>query len=81
MLGLDALTGVAKDNIHNNISLYSMPPIGCLEIMVHLIPSWMNGISGFVNLAKYLIHQFLDVRHKNPSFVPQHSLVVFCKSG
>jgi hypothetical protein len=39
MLELDSLTGVAKDNILHNISLYSVPLIGCLEIMVHLIPS------------------------------------------
>jgi hypothetical protein len=50
-------------------------------MMVHLIPSWMNGISGRVSLSKYLILQFLVVRHTNPSFVPQHSLVVFHKSG
>jgi hypothetical protein len=39
MLGLDFLTGVTKGNILDHISLHSMPPIGCLEIMVHLIPS------------------------------------------
>jgi hypothetical protein len=81
MLDLDSLTGVAKGNILNNISLYSIPPIGCLEIMVHLIPSWMNGISRLVSLSKYLILQFFDVRHTNPSFVPQHTLVIFHKSG
>jgi hypothetical protein len=48
MLGLDSLTGVAKSNIIGNISLHSIPPISCLEIMVHIIPSWMNGISRLV---------------------------------
>jgi hypothetical protein len=33
-----------------------------------------------VSLSKYLINQFLDVRHTNPTFVPQHSLVIFRKS-
>jgi hypothetical protein len=80
MLRLDSLIGVTKDNILDNISLYSVPPIGCLEIMVHLIPSWINGISRFVSLTKYLILQFLDIRHTNPSFIPQHSLIIFCKS-
>jgi hypothetical protein len=39
MLGLDSLIGVAKGNILSNVSLYSVPLIGCLEIIVHLIPS------------------------------------------
>jgi hypothetical protein len=39
MLSLDSLTGIAKGNILGNISLHSIPLIGCLEIMVHLIPS------------------------------------------
>jgi hypothetical protein len=81
MLGLDSLTGVTEGNILGNISLHSVPPIGCLEIMEHLIPSWMNGISGHVGLSKYLILHFLDIRHTNHSFVPQHTLVIFCKSG
>jgi hypothetical protein len=81
MLGLDFLTGITKGNILGNISLNSITPIGCLEIVVPLIPSWVNGISGLVSLTKYLILQFLDVRHTNPSFVPQHTLVVLRKSG
>jgi hypothetical protein len=70
MLGLDSLTGVVKGNILTNISLHSIPLIDCLEIMVHLIPSWMNGISGLVSLLKYLVLQLLDIRHTDPSFVP-----------
>jgi hypothetical protein len=34
-----------------------------------------------VSLSKYLILQLLAVRHSNPLFVPQRSLVIFCKSG
>jgi hypothetical protein len=64
----------------SNTSLHSIPPIGCLVIMLHLIPSWMNGISGLMGLTKYLILQFLDVRHTNPSFLPKYSFVIFCKS-
>jgi hypothetical protein len=77
MLSFDSLIGVAKGNTFNNISLYFIPLIGCLVIMVHLIPFWMNGISGLVSLSKYHILQFLVVRHTNPSFVPQHTLVIF----
>jgi hypothetical protein len=55
MLGLDSLTGVAKGNILSNISLHSIAPIGYLEIMVHLIPSWVNGISKLVSLLEYLV--------------------------
>jgi hypothetical protein len=80
MLGLDSLTCVTKGNILSNISLYSIPPTGCLEVLVHLIPSLVNGISGLMSLSKYLTLQFLDVRHTNPSFVPQHSLVILRKS-
>jgi hypothetical protein len=81
MLGLDSLIGVTKSNILSNISLHSIPPIGCLEIMVLLIPSWMNGISGLVSLMKYRDLQLIDVRHTYPSFVPQLTLDVFGKSG
>jgi hypothetical protein len=50
MLGLDFLIGVAKGNILSNVSLNSILPIGCLEVLVHLIPTWMNGISGLMSL-------------------------------
>jgi hypothetical protein len=33
-----------------------------------------------VSLSKYLILQFLDVRHTDLSFVPQHTLVIFRKT-
>jgi hypothetical protein len=60
MLGFDSLTSVAKGNIIDNISLHTAPPISGLEIMVHLIPFMMNGISGLVSLTKYLILHLLD---------------------
>jgi hypothetical protein len=80
MLDLDSLIGVTKGNILGNISLHPIPPIGCLEIMVHLIPYWMNGISGLVSLSTYLVLQLLDVRHIDLSFVSQQTLVIFRKS-
>jgi hypothetical protein len=76
MLGFDSLTSVVKGNILGNISLRTIPPISGLEIMVHLIPSGMNGISGLVSLMKYLILQLLDARHTNPPLVPQHTFIV-----
>jgi hypothetical protein len=80
MLSLDSLIGLANGNILGDISLFSVPPISCFEIIVHPIPSYMNGISGLMSLSKYLILQLLDIRHTNPSFVPQHTLVIFHKS-
>jgi hypothetical protein len=79
MLGFDSLTSVTNGNILSHVSFHTVPPISGLEIMVYLIPSWVNGISGLVSLSKYLILQFLDVRHTNPSFVPQHSFIIFLK--
>jgi hypothetical protein len=76
MLGFDSLTSVAMSNILGNVSLHTIPLISVLEIMVHLIPSWMNGISLLMSLMKYLIRQLLDIRHTDPSFVPQHSLII-----
>jgi hypothetical protein len=55
MLDLDSLTSVAKGNILGNVSLHTIPPISGLEIMVHLIPSEMNGISRLMCVTKYLI--------------------------
>jgi hypothetical protein len=70
MFSLDSLTSVVKSNILGSISLHSIPPIGGLEIVAHLIPSWMNGISRLMRLMKYLILQLLDARHTNPPLVP-----------
>jgi hypothetical protein len=80
MLGFDSLTSVTESNILGNVSLQTIPPISGLEIMVHLIPSWMNGISGLMRLTMYLILQLFDVRHTDPSFVPQHSSFIFLKT-
>jgi hypothetical protein len=80
MFSLNSLTSVTKSNILSNSSLHSIPPISGLEIMVHLIPSWMNGIRRSICFTKYLILQLLDVRHTNPSFVSQHSFIIFWKS-
>jgi hypothetical protein len=77
MFSLDSLIAIAKSNILNNVSLHSVPPISGLEIMVQLIPSWMNGISRLMHFTKYLILQFLDVRHTNPFFIPQHTFLIF----
>jgi hypothetical protein len=79
MFSLDSLKGAAKSNILDSISLHSIPPICCLEILVHLIPSWMNEISRLESVSKYLVLQLLDVRHTDPSFVPQHTLAIFRK--
>jgi hypothetical protein len=70
MFILDLLTSVAKSNILGNVSLHSIPPISSLEIVVHLIPSLMNGICKLMRFTKYLILQLLDVRHINPPLVP-----------
>jgi hypothetical protein len=48
--------------------------------MVHLIPSWINGISRLMCLTKYLILQFLNIRHTDPPFVPQHTFLIFQKT-
>jgi hypothetical protein len=76
MLDFDSLTSVAKGNILGNISLHTVPPISDLVIMVHLITSEMNGISGLLGLMMYLVLQLLDVRHTNPSLVSQHTFIV-----
>jgi hypothetical protein len=77
MFSLDSPTSIVKSNILGNVSLHSIPPICGLEIMVHLIPSWMNGIGKLMCLMKYLVLQFLDVRQTNPSLVPQLSFLIF----
>jgi hypothetical protein len=76
MLDFDSLTSVAKGSILSNISLHTIPPISGLEIMVYLIPSGMNGISGLMCLMKYLILQLINVRHTNPPLVPQHTFII-----
>jgi hypothetical protein len=40
----------------------------------------MNGISKLMYFMKYLVLQFPDVRHTNPSFVPQHTFLIFRKA-
>jgi hypothetical protein len=80
MLSLDSLTSVAKSIIFGNVSLHSITSISVLEIMVHLIPSQMNGIRRLMCFMKYLILQFLDVRHTDSHFVPQHTFLIFQKA-
>jgi hypothetical protein len=75
-LGFDSPTSVTNGNILNNVSLHTIPSISGLEIMVHLIPFRMNGISGLMSLIKYLILQPLAVRHANPPLVPQHTFII-----
>jgi hypothetical protein len=70
MFSLDSLTSFTKSYVFGNASLHSIPPISGLEIMVHLISSWMNGISKLMRFTKYLILQLLEVRHTNPPLVP-----------
>jgi hypothetical protein len=70
MFNLDSLTSVTKSNILSSVSLHSIPPVSDLDIMVHLIPPWMNGIGRLMRFMKYLILQLLDVGHINPSLVP-----------
>jgi hypothetical protein len=50
MLSFDSLTGITKNDILDHIPLHPISPISYLEIMVHLIPSGINGISGFMSL-------------------------------
>jgi hypothetical protein len=70
MISLDSLTCVAKSNMLGNISLHFIPPISGLEIMVHLIPSWMIGMSRLMRFMKYLALQLHDARYTNPPLVP-----------
>jgi hypothetical protein len=48
------LTSVTKGNILGSVSLHTVPSISGLEIMVHLIPTGMNGISRLTCFTKYL---------------------------
>jgi hypothetical protein len=76
MLGFDSLTSVAKGHILGDVPLHTVPSISGLEIMVHLIPSRMNKISGLMSLMKYLILQLLVVRHTNSPLVTQHTFII-----
>jgi hypothetical protein len=81
MFSLDSLTSVTKSNILGNVFLHSIPPISGLEIMIHLIPSGMNGISRVMRFTKYLILQLLDARHTYPPLVPQHTFLILREIG
>jgi hypothetical protein len=70
MFSLDSLTIVTKSYVFGNVPLHSIPPISGLEIVVHLISSWMNGISRLMPFMKYLILQLLEVRNTNPPLLP-----------
>jgi hypothetical protein len=63
MLDFNSLASVAKGNILGNISLHTIPPIGCLEVIVHLFPSWVYGISGLVDVTLLLLDVMLYLLH------------------
>jgi hypothetical protein len=80
MLGLDTLTGVAKRQ-HTQQYLSSFRTTNRLpwdhDTSYSLLGEW-NRRSCVPH--EVFIFQFFDVRHTNPSFVPQYSLFTFRKS-
>jgi hypothetical protein len=55
---LYSLAGILKGYMFNDISLYSIPPILGLQILIHLGAASMNQICRIMGFSEY---QFLDV--------------------
>jgi hypothetical protein len=64
------LTCIAKHYILCNFTFHSIPPVGNLEILIHLIASEVNKVSRIMSFSKYEVLDFLDVRYTDSSFVP-----------
>jgi hypothetical protein len=54
MIGLDSLTGVAFRHILCYLLLHSCPPEILLQILIHLVGSWMDGIPRAMSLINDL---------------------------
>jgi hypothetical protein len=54
MVRLDSTTGVALGHIPSNIPLHPCPLESLLQVLVHLISSWMNRVSGAMGFVHYL---------------------------
>jgi hypothetical protein len=55
MFGLDSLTGVTFGHILCYLSLHSCPPEILLQILIHLIGSWMDRIPRAMGLVHDLV--------------------------
>jgi hypothetical protein len=70
MFCFDSLTCIAKRYILYNFSFHSIPQVGNLVILMHLIASGVNRISRIKRFSKYEVLDFLDIGYTDSSFVP-----------
>jgi hypothetical protein len=70
MLCLNPLTSIAKCYVLYKFTFHSIPPVGNLEILIHLIASRVNRVSRIMSFSKYEVLDFLDVGYTNSSFIP-----------
>jgi hypothetical protein len=55
MFCLTSPTGVIKSNKLYYITLHPIPSVGGPEAVIHLIASWMNGVSRIMGFLEYRI--------------------------
>jgi hypothetical protein len=77
---LHSLTCITKCHIFFHITLHSIPTVGCLEILIHLVASWVDEVCRIMSFSEYYILAFLDIGYTNPSFVPEYSLVILSET-
>jgi hypothetical protein len=82
---------VANGNIFCNVSLHSVPPAGFLDwdlgTSYSLLDEWNKQTREPLEVSypstpqSTLIEILVLLRHTDPSSIPQHGLVILCKSG
>ncbi|MFS7996269.1 hypothetical protein Hanom_Chr12g01127971 [Helianthus anomalus] len=65
MFSLNSCTSHTTSNIDGDIPFHTRPPVLVAKILVHLVSTGMNRISGFVGFIHYNLSQIGPFRDPN----------------
>jgi hypothetical protein len=73
MCSLHFLVHIASGNEKGYLSLHTVPPELLLQILVHLGSSRVDLVGGVVGFLHDELFEVFNIRHTQPSIVPQNS--------
>jgi hypothetical protein len=79
MINLDSSTHVSFCNIASSLAFHTGPPKLCLQIMIHLCASWVDGIFGSVSFIKYLLAQIMVLWNHQTNLEPESAFLIHVK--
>jgi hypothetical protein len=79
MISLNPSTHVAFHNITSCLTFHTGPPELCLQIMIHLCATWVDGIFGSVSFIKYLLMQTMVLWNHQTILEPESAFLIHVK--